>query len=92
MINRREFCLSSGAALLLPKQIVVAPGASVFLAKIHQNSRGETMPYRLFVPGDYSQQKKYPLVVWLHGGAGRGNDNLKQGLPLHSILVCVDLT
>jgi predicted peptidase len=78
MINRRQFCLSSGAALLLPKRIVVAQRASVFLAKIHQNSRGETMPYRFFVPGDYSQQKKYPLVVWLHGSAGRGNDNLKQ--------------
>ena len=36
------------------------------------------MPYRLFVPPAYSQQRRYPLVLWLHGGAGRGNDNLKQ--------------
>lgn len=36
------------------------------------------MPYRLFVPRGYNKRKKYPLVLWLHGGAGRGNDNLKQ--------------
>jgi predicted peptidase len=77
MINRREFCLSFSATLLLPKRIVVAQRASTFLAKLHQNSRGETMPYRLFVPQGY-KRKKYPLVLWLHGGAGRGNDNLKQ--------------
>jgi predicted peptidase len=78
MINRREFCLSFSAALPLPKRLVIARRASVFLAKLHQNSRGETMPYRLFVPQGYNKRKKYPLVLWLHGGAGRGNDNLKQ--------------
>lgn len=36
------------------------------------------MPYRLFIPRGYNRQKKYPLVLWLHGGAGRGSDNLKQ--------------
>lgn len=78
MINRRGFCLSTGAALLLPKQIVSAQEPSVFLAKTFRNSKGETMPYRLFVPPGYDKKKKYPLVLWLHGGAGRGNDNLKQ--------------
>lgn len=36
------------------------------------------MPYRLFVPRGYDRRKKYPLVLWLHGGAGRGGDNLRQ--------------
>lgn len=36
------------------------------------------MPYRLFVPKGYDKTKKYPLVLWLHGGGGRGNDNQKQ--------------
>lgn len=36
------------------------------------------MPYRLFVPRTYNKQRKYPLVLWLHGGAGRGNDNVRQ--------------
>ena len=78
MITRREFCLFFGTAFLLPKQIVVAQKASVFLTKIYKNSRGETMPYRLFVPRGYNKQRKYPLVLWLHGGGGRGNDNVKQ--------------
>jgi predicted peptidase len=36
------------------------------------------MPYRIFIPREYNSHKKYPLVLWLHGGAGRGTDNLKQ--------------
>jgi len=36
------------------------------------------MPYRLFVPAGYRKESLYPLVVWLHGGGGRGGDNLKQ--------------
>ena len=35
----------------------------------------EGAPYRLFVPSDYTARKRYPLVVFLHGGGGRGNDN-----------------
>jgi predicted peptidase len=33
------------------------------------------MPYRLFRP---ETTGKLPLVVYLHGGGGLGNDNLKQ--------------
>jgi predicted peptidase len=77
VINRREFCLALGTALLLPHRIIAAQSA-IFLPKIYQNSRRETMPYRLFIPQSYDKRKKYPLVLWLHGGAGRGNDNLKQ--------------
>ncbi|MDQ5870925.1 MAG: prolyl oligopeptidase family serine peptidase [Acidobacteriota bacterium] len=32
-------------------------------------------PYRLFVPGGYRGRSAYPLVLFLHGGAGRGRDN-----------------
>lgn len=42
-----------------------------------KNGRG-SMPYRLFVPANYDKNKRYPLVLWLHGGGGRGSDNLKQ--------------
>jgi predicted esterase len=33
------------------------------------------MPYRLFVPPDYDPQRKYPLVVWLHGAGETGTNN-----------------
>ncbi len=45
---------------------------------VFTNSGGVMMPYRLFVPEGYKAKKKYPLVLWLHGAAGRGTDNLKQ--------------
>jgi predicted peptidase len=38
---------------------------------------GRTMPYRLFVPEGYDATKSYPLVVFLHGGGERGDDNEK---------------
>lgn len=38
---------------------------------------GRTMPYRLFVPAGYDATKSYPLVVFLHGGGERGDDNEK---------------
>jgi predicted peptidase len=48
-----------------------------FVARLYRNGR-EEMPYRLFIPGGYDQQKKYPLIVWLHGAGGAGHDNLRQ--------------
>jgi len=45
---------------------------------VFKSAKGETLPYRLFVPQNYDRKKKYPLVVYLHGGGGVGDDNLKQ--------------
>jgi predicted peptidase len=36
------------------------------------------MPYRLFIPPGYNDQKPYPLVLWLHGSGGAGTDNIAQ--------------
>jgi predicted peptidase len=33
-------------------------------------------PYRLFIPPGYTPNRKYPVVVWLHGAFGSGTDNL----------------
>lgn len=35
------------------------------------------LPYRLFVPDGYDPRRAYPLVVYLHGGGGRGADGLR---------------
>lgn len=40
-----------------------------------------TLPYRLFVPLGYDARKRYPLLVYLHGGGEGGADNLR---PLSS--------
>ncbi len=52
--------------------------SKTFEAKIYKEADGKTMPYRLFVPAGYDKSKKYPLVLWLHGGWARGDDNEKQ--------------
>ncbi len=36
------------------------------------------MPYRLHIPDEYYSRTEYPLVVYLHGGAGRGSNNSRQ--------------
>jgi predicted peptidase len=77
MINRREFCLSVGAALLPSARRAVAQSSSVFLERTYQNPRGDSMPYRLFVPRNYDKRGAYPLVLWLHGGRGPRSDRDK---------------
>jgi predicted peptidase len=49
-----------------------------FLAGSYRSPSGETMQYRLFVPPGYDPSQKYPIVLWLHGAAGRGSDNVSQ--------------
>lgn len=36
---------------------------------------GITMPYRILFPKNYNENKKYPLLLFLHGAGERGNDN-----------------
>jgi predicted peptidase len=36
------------------------------------------LPYRIYVPRNLPPGKKVPLVLFLHGAGGRGNDNLHQ--------------
>ncbi|MGB2821129.1 MAG: alpha/beta hydrolase-fold protein [Phycisphaerae bacterium] len=45
-------------------------------------STGETIHYYLFTPGKVDPARKYPLVVWLHGGLksnGKGGPNMPTG-------------
>ena len=44
------------------------------LFKINNNS----LPYRILLPKDFDPNKKYPLLVFLHGAGERGNDNENQ--------------
>ncbi|HEY0041956.1 MAG TPA: alpha/beta hydrolase-fold protein [Flavisolibacter sp.] len=38
----------------------------------------DTLPYRLLLPKNYDPNKKYPLVLFLHGSGERGSDNEAQ--------------
>ncbi len=39
---------------------------------------GFELPYNLFLPEDYREDKQYPVMMFLHGAGERGNDNEKQ--------------
>src|SRR2546428_2385992 len=45
-----------------------------FIGRVYTSASGQKMPYRLFVPPAYDNQKQYPLVLWLHGAGGAGTD------------------
>lgn len=47
-----------------------------FEARIFRSSTGRSIPYRLFRP--HPDSGNVPLVVYLHGGGGRGRENRKQ--------------
>jgi len=49
-----------------------------FIARTYQSRPRETMPYRLFIPAGYKKSQEYPLILWLHGAGGIGDDNLRQ--------------
>ena len=49
-----------------------------FEAMSYTSETGGILPYRLLKPKDYNPEKKYPLVVFLHGSGERGDDNKAQ--------------
>jgi len=55
-----------------------APTVDGFRAAHFTASNGVEMPYRLFVPDSARDGQSYPLILYLHGRAGLGTDNLKQ--------------
>ncbi|RFS19864.1 phospholipase [Chitinophaga silvatica] len=40
--------------------------------------KGDTLRYRMLLPQNYDANKKYPLIVFLHGAGERGSDNNAQ--------------
>lgn len=51
----------------VPQQYLVEQGSGANATKI-------PVSYLLYLPSDYTSQKKWPLVVYLHGAGARGND------------------
>jgi predicted peptidase len=76
-------CFCAQAQSSEPRQshepAAVKPSAAAgFIAGFYRGPSGEAMAYRLFVPPGYDAAKKYPIILWLHGAAGRGSDNISQ--------------
>src|SRR5262245_31383185 len=51
---------------------------------VFKDTDGKSLPYQLMKPAQIDPNRKYPLVVFLHGAGERGTDNEKQlvhGVP-----------
>ena len=51
----------------------------VMNARIYSNSEistTKTLPYRIYVPASYTDEKEYKLLIMFHGDGEKGNDNL----------------
>lgn len=50
---------------------------NLFTKEIFKGKKGEVLPYRMLLPENYDPNQTYPLVLFLHGGGERGDDNEK---------------
>ena len=50
----------------------------IYEKKEFKYADGQVLPYRILYPENYDKNKKYPLLLLLHGAGERGKDNEKQ--------------
>ncbi len=71
------------AALLLAMhvhasaQVAEGEGSEEWI-RLYEPHADDEMPYRLMRPHGFNSSQRYPVIVSLHGGGGRGADNRKQ--------------
>ena len=63
------------AATAPPSQLPVRPIDEMFSKESFTTEDGYTLLYRLYVPENYTPDKKWPVFLYLHGAHTRGNDN-----------------
>jgi predicted peptidase len=69
------------AAILLSSTVGLSSAKAQDFGQYQKMSfirNGRTLPYRILYPKGYQKDKKYPLLVFLHGSGERGNDNAAQ--------------
>ncbi len=68
-------------AILLLAAVAVGGGQERVLSdwmKLYEPDVYKEMPYRVMKPINFDAGERYPLIVSLHGGGGKGTDNRKQ--------------
>lgn len=78
-MRRRVFLLAAAAALYFPGLASAQSPAPVtgFLDKT-MTIGGVPQRYVVYVPRNYSPDRKWPVILFLHGSGERGTDGLKQ--------------
>ncbi|NND96617.1 MAG: phospholipase [Pirellulaceae bacterium] len=51
---------------------------SLYHSRSFESKSGGSLPYRILTPATIEPNKKYPLVLFLHGAGERGVDNVRQ--------------
>lgn len=72
----RIFFILYLVSFILPS--INAQDVGLYAKEVYTSSTGDQLPYRILYPEGYDKSKKYPLILLLHGGGERGNDNEKQ--------------
>lgn len=66
-----------GLLILIDSSNAIAQNLELYKEKLFiQNS--DTLKYRIMYPKDFSEDKNYPIVLFLHGAGERGSDNTSQ--------------
>jgi predicted esterase len=68
----------AAALLLASANIACAADLKDFEPRQYKDSDGNVLLYRLYKPKEYDANKKYPLILFLHGAGERGNNNTAQ--------------
>lgn len=69
--------MMAGVFLIAPISIIAQHQASEFKYEVFAHN-GDSLNYRILFPKDFSAEKRYPLVLFLHGAGERGDDNESQ--------------
>ncbi len=66
-----------GVVLMLLMYSLTSFSQSSYNPKIFKGKEGN-LPFQVLKPSNFSEEEKYPLVLFLHGSGERGSDNQKQ--------------
>lgn len=70
------FTLSTSAQEIDPA--IASDPVKMFEPRQFADEQGNVLKYRLLKPANYNVNRKYPLVIFLHGAGERGDDNKVQ--------------
>src|SRR3981081_2602816 len=68
---KKIFCFIAAICITV---VLLAQDNSVYQKQVFIKD-ADTLRYRILYPVNYKADKKYPLLVFLHGSGERGNDN-----------------
>src|SRR5258706_1591154 len=68
----------SFALLLACANVACSAEIKDFEPREYKDADGNVLLYRLYKPKEYDPNRKYPLILFLHGAGERGNNNTAQ--------------